>query len=175
MDIEPPNYRYCPFCGRALGLRLDEGKQRKFCDECSWTYYPRVAASVTGIIVRRNRVLLVKRAREPFKGTWMFPSGFVDFGEHPEDALARELREETGLDLTKSRLLNVILSEDDPRELGHFVFFYRAEVKDAPLANDPHENEAIDWFDLQDLPEVAWKLHRRFLAELQGVLDTGAV
>jgi ADP-ribose pyrophosphatase YjhB (NUDIX family) len=167
MDIRPPDFKYCPFCGRPLGVRVEENKERKYCDQCQWTHYPHVAASVTGIVVRGRKVLLVKRARDPFRGTWMCPSGFVDFGEHPEETLARELREETGLEVVRCELIGVFQSEDDPRELGHFVLFYRAETSGDFISTDPHENESVRWFDLHDLPPVAWKLQRRFLTEFQ--------
>jgi ADP-ribose pyrophosphatase YjhB (NUDIX family) len=117
--------------------------------------------------MRAGEVLLVKRLREPFSGTWMFPSGFVDFGEHPEEALARELLEETGLTMVSARLLAVLQSPDDFREPGHFVFFYRAEVEPGEIRTDLHENDAIAWFDLRGVPEIRWKLHQDFIVQLQ--------
>lgn len=168
MTNDPPDFRFCPFCGQALAIKIEEQKQRRYCQSCGWTYYPRVAASVTGVVLRGNKILLVKRLRDPFRGTWMFPSGFVDFGEHPEEALARELMEETGLVLDSAELLGIFQSPDDPRELGHFVFFYLAHVKFGDVRTDPHENEAIDWFDIHDVPEIAWVLHREILSKIRG-------
>jgi 8-oxo-dGTP diphosphatase len=74
----------------------------------------------------------------------MFPSGFVDFGEHPKEALARELLEETGLTMTSARLLGVFQSPDDFREPGHFVFFYRAGVLPGNLRTDTHEKSCTE-------------------------------
>ena len=63
--------------------------------------HPRPALTVDILLFHRygNRVevLLIKRAREPFKGLWAFPGGFVDKDESLEDAAARELLEETGV------------------------------------------------------------------------------
>lgn len=63
--------------------------------------HPRPALTVDIVLFhsagKRIEVLLIKRAREPFKGHWAFPGGFVDKDESLEDAAARELREETGL------------------------------------------------------------------------------
>jgi ADP-ribose pyrophosphatase YjhB (NUDIX family) len=109
---------------------------------------------------------MVKRRREPFKGTWMFPSGFVEFGEHPEESAAREVLEETGLKTVRLDLINVFQSEDDPRLLGHFVFFYRVETIGDSIRTDNEENEGIDWFDPIIPPEVAWKWHKHVLNQL---------
>lgn len=165
--IKPPNYRYCPFCGKKLDNKVEEQKTRKFCDDCQWTYYPHVAGAVVAIIVRGGKVLMVQRNREPYKGTWMFPAGFVDYGEHPKEALEREVWEETGLRLVKAELVDVLQSEDDYRSPGHFSFFYRAEVKNGEIKTDEEENNAIEWFDLKKLPKIGWKGHqtmaKRFL------------
>jgi ADP-ribose pyrophosphatase YjhB (NUDIX family) len=97
----------------------------------------------------------------------MFPSGFVDFGEHPEESLAREILEETGLKMRRADLIGVFQSPDDWREPGHFVFFYRVEVWPGEIQTDPHENEAIKWFSLHgEQPEAGWMLHKRFLSEM---------
>jgi ADP-ribose pyrophosphatase YjhB (NUDIX family) len=167
ITLQPSNYRFCPFCGHTLDERIEENKTRQYCSTCQWTYYPRVAASVTAIVVRGRRVLLVKRRREPYRGTWMFPSGFVDFGEHPREALARELIEETGLVLVHAELRGVFQSQDDVREPGHFVFFYQAHVEEGEVKTDPDENEAIDWFELSNVPEIGWILHKEFIAKLR--------
>lgn len=84
-----------------------------------------MAASAEAIIIKNGKVLLVKRAREPYKGTWMFPAGFIDFGEHPTETITREVSEETGLKLKKAELFKVLQSEDDPRSPGHFLFFIK--------------------------------------------------
>ena len=167
MNLLPPVFRHCPFCGNSLGTREEEGHQRSYCHACQWTYYPRVAISVSTIITRGKEVLLVKRRREPYKGTWMFPSGFNDYGEHPEETARREVREETSLTVTGLILRAVCQSPDDPREPGHIMFFYDARVAPGEIATDPDENEAIDWFPINAPPLIGWELHQRFMAELQ--------
>ena len=171
LNVKPPNYRFCPFCGGLLTTKVDTGLLRKHCDACQWTYYPHVGASITGVIVRDGKVLMVKRRHEPFKGTWMFPSGFVEFGEHPEETAIREVQEETGLQTETLQLLHVFQSEDDPRRPGHLVFFYMVKTIGDTLKNDDDENEGIGWFDPRKPPEVRWKLHRRVLNQLASASD----
>jgi NADH pyrophosphatase NudC (nudix superfamily) len=174
MNLVAPDYRFCPFCGGGLTSRIEEEKSRKFCKACNWTYYPRVAASVTAVISRCDSVLLVKRLREPFAGKWMFPSGFVDFGEHPEESLKREILEETGLTMNRADLIGVFQSPDDWREPGHFVFFYRVDVENGEVRTDPHENSEIGWFDVHEaMPEIGWQLHRRFLGAMWADVKRG--
>lgn len=96
--------RYCLKCG-AAALRLIAGKQL-YCDHCGFEFYLNPAAAVAALISdSQGRLLVVERAQEPKKGTWDLPGGFVDPGESAEDALRREVREETGLEITHLRYL----------------------------------------------------------------------
>jgi len=168
LKIKPPDYQFCPFCGKRLQVRVEEGKERKYCSPCHWTYYPRVAQAAAAVIVKKGKVLLVQRKREPYKGTWMFPAGFVDFGEHPSDTIKREVREETGLTVKKVCLMNVFQAEDDSREPGHLTIYYQVEVSKGHLKNDEEENQDIGWFDIQKPPKIGWKNHQKMMKILQG-------
>ena len=161
LNISPPNYICCPFCGKKLEVKIEEEKEWKYCPDCKWTYYPHVAGSACAVIVKKNKVLLVKRNREPYRGTWMFPAGFIDFGEHPDDTVRREVKEEVGLELVSLKFLEIVQVDDDPRSMGHFGFFYQVEVKDGELINNDHEeNSETKWFDLDKLPEIGWHSHQ---------------
>jgi ADP-ribose pyrophosphatase YjhB (NUDIX family) len=166
LNLQPPAYVYCPFCGGRLQEKPEEGRVRPWCPSCDWTYYPHAAGSVTAVVREGNQVLLVKRRHEPFAHTWMFPAGFIDFGEHPREAVRRELLEETGLIAADTRLMGVFQSEDDPRQPGHFVFFFAISASGELIApND--ENEEIRWFDLYSAPRLSWLLHQRILDEVR--------
>lgn len=160
LKIKQPDYKFCPFCGGKLKIRLEELKKRKYCSFCHWTYYPHVAASAEAIILRKGKVLMVKRKREPYKNTWMFPAGFVDFGEHPAETLAREVAEETGLKIKKAKLFEVLQSIDDPRSPGHFLFFYHVEASGNKLETDKAENADVEWKDIKKTPKIGWKSHQ---------------
>jgi 8-oxo-dGTP diphosphatase len=76
--------------------------------------------TVDAVIGRDNKILLIKRKNEPFSGDWALPGGFVEYGESTEDAIIREVNEETGLDITIKTLLGVYSKPGrDPR--GHVV------------------------------------------------------
>ncbi len=166
LKIEPPDYRFCPMCGTKLESRNEEGKARKFCSQCHWVYYPRVGIASAALIVIDKKVLLVQRNREPYKGKWMFPAGFLEFGEHPIDTVKREVTEETGLSVAEVKLIDVLQEDDDPRSPGDLVFFYKVKIHDGQVKNDPEENQDIQWFSIDDLPEIAWESHREIAKKL---------
>jgi ADP-ribose pyrophosphatase YjhB (NUDIX family) len=166
LKIEPPDYRFCPFCGKKLGVRTEEKRKRRYCEDCRWTYYPHVGASAGAVIVKNGKVLMVKRNIEPYKGTWMFPAGFVDFGEHPEETLKREVKEETGLRVENYQLIGVFQSTDDLRSLGHFVFFFMVKAKSGEIKTGG-ENSAIAWQEMADPPKIGWQLHKKMMRMLR--------
>ena len=97
-------FKYCPRCG-AAALR-GVGQKLLRCEACGFELYLNVAAAVAGVIVdEQGRMVVLVRGKEPGKGKWDLPGGFVDPGETAEDALRREAREEIGLEVTALRYL----------------------------------------------------------------------
>jgi len=91
-------FRHCPRCGQAA-LKVKDVKSC-LCTACGFQYYHNPACAVSGIIESDGRVLIIQRARDPERGQWAFPGGFVDYHESLEAALEREIREELGLEVT---------------------------------------------------------------------------
>ena len=120
-----------------------------------------MAISLSAVLVLEGKVLLVKRGHEPFPGTWMFPSGFLEYGEHPEEGVLREFKEETNLEARVCDLLGIYRSEDDPREPNHVAMFYRISDASGELLNDENENEAVSWFPVNQLPKIELANHLR--------------
>jgi NAD+ diphosphatase len=97
-------FRYCPKCA-AAAMRV-VGTKLLRCEVCGFELYMNPAAAVAGVIVDgRGRMVVLVRGREPGKGMWDLPGGFVDPGETAEDTLRREVREEVGLEVTAMRYL----------------------------------------------------------------------
>jgi ADP-ribose pyrophosphatase YjhB (NUDIX family) len=93
---EHEGWRFCARCGSEVGHH--EGRVR--CPACSFVHYANSEPTASALCVdERGRVLLARRANEPLKGYWDLPGGFLEEGEHPLDALRRELREETSLEV----------------------------------------------------------------------------
>ena len=89
-------WRTCPRCEG----RLENDGARATCrGTCGSVYYANSAPCVSGLVEDpAGRLLLARRAVEPFLGLWDPPGGFLEEGEHPVDGLRRELLEETGLE-----------------------------------------------------------------------------
>lgn len=81
---------------------------------------PRIG--VGGVVVVDGRVLLIRRAKAPLLGRWTIPGGTVELGETLEQALAREMEEETGLEVEPIEMLTVF--DRIEREGGEVVFHY---------------------------------------------------
>jgi ADP-ribose pyrophosphatase YjhB (NUDIX family) len=93
---EHEGWRFCARCRSEV--EHEEGRVR--CPTCGFVHYANSEPTACALCVdERGRVLLARRANEPFKGYWDLPGGFLEEGEHPLDALRRELHEETSLDV----------------------------------------------------------------------------
>jgi ADP-ribose pyrophosphatase YjhB (NUDIX family) len=103
---ELETWRRCPRCG--AGLEHEEGGTKVECPECGFRHYAHSQVTACAVVVDdRERVLLTRRARPPYEGYWDLPGGFVGEAEHPHDAVRRELREETGLEIEPGELIGI--------------------------------------------------------------------
>jgi len=96
-------FNYCPACGSSDIIFEDNKKLR--CRECAFTYYHNVAAAVGAILEYDKKIVLIKRAKEPGKGKFDLPGGFVDPNESAEEAVIREVKEELQIDIKEPRYL----------------------------------------------------------------------
>lgn len=91
-------FKYCPKCG-SNDFKENDFKSNK-CGNCGFTYYFNISSSTIALILNEEKELLVAtRAHEPVKGTLDLPGGFVDMDENGEEAVIREVKEETGLEV----------------------------------------------------------------------------
>ena len=88
---------FCSNCGEKNCLNYIEGRMRHHCKGCGTIHYENPKPTATLICLRGEEILLVKRAKEPGKGIWGLPGGFIELEESLESAAERELKEETRL------------------------------------------------------------------------------
>ncbi len=97
-------FRYCPACG-AEGF-AERNEKAKACANCGFIYYLNPSAATACFIYdSEGRLLAVRRAKDPAKGTLDLPGGFMDMHETAEECIVREVEEETGLKLNSVRFL----------------------------------------------------------------------
>jgi ADP-ribose pyrophosphatase YjhB (NUDIX family) len=111
-----------------------------------------------------GRLLLLRRAIEPWRGRWDIPGGFCEADEHPMVTAAREAREETGLEAEVTGFLGMWLDRyPDPSDPDHVVTlnaYYHARAGATVGDPDPHETAEIGWFAPDALPpEIAFPHH----------------
>ena len=153
--------RFCPRCGTSLIQAERFGRQRPVCPKCAWIYFADPKVAVALIVIQERKILLVQRSNEPYRGLWSLPAGFVDAGEDPVTAAARECREETGLEVRVSELVDLLSGQEHPRG-AHLLIVYRGQVLSGDLRAGDDANRA-GFFDLRDLPSLAFTSTRTIL------------
>ena len=97
-------FGFCPVCGS--GNFAVDGAKSKRCSDCGFEFFMNVSASTVGVITNsRGDLLVVRRAKEPARGTLDLPGGFADAGETAEEGVRREVKEETGLTVERAEYL----------------------------------------------------------------------
>ncbi len=143
--------RYCTSCGSTLETRQIESKTRPVCTNCGRVMYYDPKVSTVCIVARNGEVLFICRGNEPGYGLWSLPGGYVDRGEVVEEAAAREVLEETGLQVEVGTLLGVFSEPGRPV----ILVVYEAEERGGILAAG---SEALDlgFFSPDALPPIAF-------------------
>jgi 8-oxo-dGTP diphosphatase len=122
-----------------------------------------------GVFGDHFSVLLIERGRDPFKGRFALPGGFVDYGEDIEAAIHREMEEETGLTGLPFRQFRTFGSPGrDPRGHTVSVVYVAVLIGEAPEVAAGDDAAAADWFPVKKLPDLAFD-HGHILSL---VLDT---
>jgi 8-oxo-dGTP diphosphatase len=130
----------------------------------------RPIAGVGGIVIdaARDRVLLVRRAAEPLAGHWSIPGGALEVGESLAEGVAREVLEETGVEVEVREVVEVldrVLRLPDGRVQYHYVLI---DYLCRPLRGDPaagSDASEARWVSRVDLP--AYALHPETLAVIE--------
>ena len=131
----------CPYCGR----------------------YKNRVATVDAVVIKHDKVLLIKRTNEPFKDYWALPGGYMDFNENALEASVRELKEETGLSAEHIRFISVYSDPSrHPQQVvsvAYLIDKWQGQVKAGDDAGQ------AEWFTLSKLPSNLAFDHRRILGQ----------
>ena len=156
---------HCYECGAPSAIADVHGSTVPVCPEHGPRWKLVRNAPVVAVLAECDgRVLLGRRAHEPWVGQWNLPGGFVEKGEHPFDAAVREFREEVGLEVRLTGLLAISLSRYEPTDdwLLHHVFTGEAHGEPVP---EPTEMSEAAWFEPEDIPHGLAGDHEARVAE----------
>ena len=145
-------FEYCPVCG-SKHFAQDSQKSMK-CGNCGFEYFMNPAAAVVAIITdTEGRLLVERRKLEPAKGTLDLPGGFADTGETVEEAVAREVKEETGLTVTALRYLFSLpnVYRYSGLDIPTLDMFFACEVEDTSQLVAGDDAAECRWLAPQDV------------------------
>ena len=120
-------------------------------------YPQRPIIGVGAIMLKRDRILMAQRGKEPLKGSWSLPGGALETGESLADGVRREVREETGLDIRPLGVLEIferIMRDASGAPEYHYVLIdYMCRIVGGTLA--PGDDVcAVEWVRRRDLPKL---------------------
>lgn len=113
-----------------------------------------------GVIIKDNKIILVKKARGGYKGKLDLPGGGMEHTELPEEALKREIMEEAGINITNYKLLDVVATnikwEMEPNlweDLHHIGILYTVDTNEYLLKNeaDGLDSNGANWYNIAEL------------------------
>lgn len=145
-------FRYCPVCGSENFIANSE--KSKICKDCGFEYFMNPSsANVAFILNDKGELLVTRRKHLPAKGTLDLPGGFADIGETAEEGVIREVKEETGLDVTKVTYLfsvnNTYLYSD--LNIPTLDLFFLCEVKDCRNVQASDDAETCMWIPISEI------------------------
>ena len=117
--------------------------------------------TVDAVILDKDSIILIRRKKFPFKNFWALPGGFIEYGEKAENAIIREVKEETGLKVKIKKLVGVYSDpKRDPR--GHTISTtYLCKIVDGKLRAS-YDAADVKKFKLNNVPTLAFD-HRKII------------
>jgi 8-oxo-dGTP diphosphatase len=143
-------YQFCPHCGAPLTRVPAFGRERDVCQWCHFVHFNDPKVAVAGLVEGDGQVLLVCRAVDPGRGLWALPAGYMDDDELPEEALQREIGEETGLKIRVGGLVEIVPLAGWREKRGILVVYGATVAAGSLQAAD--DVSAARWFAPADIP-----------------------
>ncbi|MEN6381771.1 MAG: NUDIX domain-containing protein [Rectinema sp.] len=148
-------FHFCPSCGSP---KLYSVRSRMWkCPTCGFEYFHNVATAAGVIIEAKNKIIMIRRHKDPMRGRFALPGGFTEPGERAEDAALRECYEEIGWSPTHINFLatfpNVYQYQGIPYATCDVYFYSRGnivEIDDFHL--DPEESDSVQFVAADAIP-----------------------
>ena len=160
MEHPLSKFRFCPVCGSSNWS--EHNVKSKQCGDCGFVYYANPSSATAAFIVNeRNELLVVRRAKEPAKGTLDLPGGFVDMDETGEEGMLREIAEETSLSIASCRYLFSIpnLYVYSGMTIHTLDMFFLCTPAPGTVATAADDAADCQWIPLADVNPAEFGLH----------------
>jgi 8-oxo-dGTP diphosphatase len=130
--------------------------------------YPKLPMVAVGAVVKEgNSIVLVKRTHEPGKGFWSIPGGLVELGEPVKDAVKREVREETGLEVEIDKLIDAIDNIVHDRSMRLKFHYVLIDFLAHPVAGELQDTSKVRWVKAGELSRYrTTKTAKKLLREI---------
>mgnify|MGYP000822111904 FL=1 len=151
-DVYKRQFQYCPICG-SPHFEINNIKSKK-CKDCGFSYYLNASSATVALIVNeKDELLVVRRKNDPGKDMLDMPGGFVDMDETGEEAMAREVKEETGLEATE---VSYQFSYPNTYLYSGFLvhtldMFFKVKVKDLSHIEAMDDAAAYYWIPFSEI------------------------
>ncbi len=160
-------WHYCPQCSGRLHIKEAEPDYHVLAcasPTCNFVDWNNPIPVVAALIVKDEKVVLVKRKVAPFVGRWCLPRGYVKTNENPKAAVVREVRTETGLLVLLKRMLNACNPSPRNLPLNQLTMFYLATVLDGQMAAGDDADE-VGLFSPDALPDICFGTDTRIIED----------
>ncbi len=163
-------YKYCPLCKTKLEKKVFHkgDPKRTYCPACHFIYYKNPAPTVTGLFLKNGKLLFSQRGINPFKNYWDLPGGFIEANEHPEKALAREMKEELNIKVVKTEYFGVHIDKYQDKCENYSTLNLYYLVKYSGQLKPQDDVKDIKWFSINNPPKkIAFKHIYKVLKDLK--------
>ncbi|GBF32379.1 NUDIX hydrolase [Desulfocucumis palustris] len=155
---------YCPKCGSGLFYKQYGERQRLTCESCAYIFYENPVVGVAAVVFDRSGRILLGRRRSSYPGLWCIPCGYVEYDEDVYEAVVREFKEETNLDIKITGILAVHSNFHNPE--SHTVgIWFGADITGGELKAQS-DLDRVGFFDPGGAPPLAFPTDERVIRGL---------
>ncbi len=148
---------------------MHKPKKNEACLHCG--RYANRGISIDAVIIKNEKVLLIQRAAKPNKGYWGTPGGYVDWDESAEKTVAREVKEETNLNVADTKLVGVYSSPTrHPKQVINLLYVVKVDNLSKLKVGD--DALSAKWFPLHKLPAKMALDHKQNIKDTITFLKT---
>jgi len=142
---------YCSSCGEKLEIRSINGEERQACPSCSFVHWGNYSVSVGALVIKDEKILLVRRKHNPGKGKWTNPGGYIEQMELIEQSVIREVLEETGV---TTKVKSLVMLGDYPGRVHNLYVGFLMEYVAGEAQPDKVEVDGAGFFSLKEMESM---------------------